>query len=112
MRIEAALFAIALAAASLAAPPARANGRFPASNAVVVTPEDPDFLLARVTFGVLVSRDRGRTWGWVCEKAVGFVSTEDPTYLTRGDGSIAAGTFLGIRLSSYHACSRSRGASL
>jgi hypothetical protein len=110
MRTKAAVSAMAVSVTLAAAPPALANGRFPASNAVVVTPEDPDFVLARVTFGLLVSRDRGRTWGWVCERAVGFVSTEDPTYLTRGDGSIAAGTFLGVRLSKDHACSWTRAA--
>jgi len=98
--------ALALAVALTLSPtPALANGRFPASSAVVLVPDDPDFVLARVSFGLLVSRDRGKTWGWVCERSVGFSSSEDPTYVARADGSIAAGTFTGVRLSNDHGCS-------
>lgn len=52
---------------------AHANGRFPASSAVVLVPDAPDFVIARVTFGLLVSRARGHSWGWVCERSVGFI---------------------------------------
>ena len=84
---------------------APANGRFPASSAVVLAPADPNLVLASATFGLLVSRDAGRTWAWVCEKSVGFVGVEDPAYVIGGDGSIAAGTFQGVHISRDLGCS-------
>jgi hypothetical protein len=48
---------------------ARANGRFPTSQFVVVGPGPAsDFIALRTTFGVLVSEDSGRTWNWHCEE--------------------------------------------
>ena len=38
--------------------PARANGRFPESNQLVFSAQEPDLVLLRVTFGLLVSHDR------------------------------------------------------
>ena len=84
---------------------ARANGRFPASNAVMIGPEHPDFVIARVTFGLLVSRDAGHTWAWICESAIGFNGVEDPAYAVTNDGTILAGTFNGIRYSTDGGCS-------
>ena len=74
------------AASSLVAPDAHANGRFPASNAVFFSPKDPDTQFVRVTFGLLGTRDAGKHWGWVCERAIGFSGLEDPTY----DGVLAS----------------------
>jgi hypothetical protein len=85
--------------------PARANGRFPASNAVVLAPNDPALVVLRSTFGLVVSRDAGATWGYVCERAVGFGGTEDPTYLVTPKGTFVGGTFEGTSVSRDGGCS-------
>ncbi len=82
----------ALAVATLSAPTvARANGRFPAADMLVVDPRDPMHLALRATYGVLVSNDGGTTWGWVCERAVGYASSEDPALAISSNGVLLAG---------------------
>jgi hypothetical protein len=83
---------------------ARANGRFPASNAVLFSPADDATVVVRVTFGLLVSKDRGRSWGWVCERAIGFSGPEDPTYVITKSGAIVVGLFDGLRVSRDGGC--------
>ena len=83
---------------------ARANGRFPASNAVLFSPADDATVVVRVTFGLLVSKDRGASWGWVCERAIGFSGPEDPTYVITKSGAIVVGLFDGIRVSRDGGC--------
>jgi hypothetical protein len=87
---------------------ARANGRFPASNAVVRAPRDPSFLALRVTFGLLVSRDAGASFGFVCERAIGFSGTEDPAYVVTPSGAIVVGLFDGVRVSRDGGCTWER----
>lgn len=71
----------ALAASFLRlSPDARANGRFPEANHVFVSATDPQRVLLRVTFGLLVSIDGGKRWGWVCEQALGVRGIEDPMF--------------------------------
>lgn len=99
--------ALAAVCAALVATPltARANGRFPESNQIVFSSADPDLVLLRVTFGLLVSRDRGQSWSWVCEGAIGFSGVEDPMYAVTPGGSLLATTFLGLSVSPDRACS-------
>jgi hypothetical protein len=103
-----ALVLTSLAAAALAqgatATEARANGRFPASNGVIFAPGDDDTILVRVTFGLLVTHDRGRSWRWICERAIGFSGPEDPSYVITKSGAIVAGLFEGIRVSRDGGC--------
>lgn len=56
---------------------ARGNGRYPAAQALVAAP-DGQTLVLRATFGLLVSRDAGASWSWLCEEAVGFAGVWDP----------------------------------
>jgi hypothetical protein len=99
---------IAAAAASLAclvaSPHAHANGRFPASSALVARPGAPDELLLRTTFGVLSSRDGGTTWHWVCEAAIGYGGVQDPTLGFLADGTVLAGLFEGLSVSRDGGC--------
>lgn len=106
MRIASVLaFAPALALASLAfAPDAHANGRFPESNGLVFAPSEPDLVMLRATFGLIVSRDRGKTWDWVCERSVGLAGVEDPMYAVTPDGTMISSTFQGLALSRDKAC--------
>jgi hypothetical protein len=62
---------LVLAALLLAAPAARANGRFPSAQQVVFgAGAQRDRVTFRVTFGLLVSDDGARTFRWLCEEAM------------------------------------------
>jgi len=83
---------------------ARANGRYPATNQFVFSPIDPDQLVLRVTFGLLVSRDHGKTWRWVCERALGIVGDEDPMYTITPTGALVSTTIRGVEVSRDEMC--------
>jgi hypothetical protein len=83
---------------------ARANGRFPATNALFFAPTDPSVVLLRTTFGEIVSHDRGATWDWVCERSIGLVGVEDPMYAITADGTLLASSFQGLAISADRAC--------
>ena len=101
-RLVALLFVLAIVL--LAPAPASANGRFPASNAVIFDPHDSKTIYVRATFGLLVTRDGGSSWHWICEKAIGFSGMEDPTYVVTPKGAIAGGTFSGLAVSRDGGC--------
>jgi hypothetical protein len=95
------LAALAAAAAlTVSAPQAKANGRFPAANQLVVAPTQPSRLVLRTTFGLLVSEDGGKNFDWICEKSVGYGinggSIEDPAIAITGSGAVIAGLFVGL----------------
>lgn len=96
---------LVFAASSLAATSAEANGRFPAAVSVVESPDDPDTILVGATFGLLLSRNGGVTWHWVCEPALGYSSQWDPIYAVEaGSGTFAATTYRGMRVSDDGGC--------
>ncbi len=84
------LAAAALTLALLYTPPAaRANGRFPKAQSIVLPAGgDGSVIFLRSTFGVLLSRDAGVTWTWMCEAALGFSSTWDPAIAAARDGRL------------------------
>lgn len=82
-----------------------ANGRFPATTNVRVTPGNDQLLLVPTTFGLLISKDGGETFGWVCEAAIGYSGTYDPDYEVAANGDIYATTFKGLRVSRDQGCS-------
>ena len=79
---------------------ARANGRYPLANQLVVDPGDPGHLVARTTFGILESHDSGATSGWICETLIGSLgSTEDPAIaVTAGGTTVAASSSGSVRV--------------
>lgn len=88
-----ALTVAAVAAAAMGAPGAAgANGRSPNSTAVHFVPEDERTILMPVTFGLMVSRDDGESFSWVCEAAMGYSGTFDPEYAVFPDGTIFLST--------------------
>lgn len=93
-------------AATLAAlaGPAHANGRFPATNSIVVAPRDPSFLVLRATYGVLVSTDAGKNWDWVCEQSLGFSGIEDPPIALTERPAIVGALFAGVTVSHDRGC--------
>jgi hypothetical protein len=62
--------AAALAALVIAAPAAaRANGAFPAAEAVLVPADRPQEIMLVTNFGVVLSEDGAQSWSWSCEQA-------------------------------------------
>ena len=98
------LAALTAGAVLLGAAPALANGRFPAAGQVIVDPADGDHLVVRATFGLLRSRDRGASVGFICEGAVGYAGQEDPMMALGGDGALLAGLYAGLAISRDDGC--------
>lgn len=90
--------------ALLASAGASANGRFPLAQQLVESPSDPSALVLRATFGLVISRDAGKTWSWVCEQSVGYSGIEDPAIGVTQNGAIIAGIFDGLRRSDNGGC--------
>jgi hypothetical protein len=95
---------LALAATLLAARPAAANGRFPASTTVRVQPGQTDRLLLGTTFGVLLSQDGGQSFYWICEDAIGYGGNYDPDYAITPGGAIFATSYDGLRVTRDGGC--------
>ena len=99
------LFLAGVAVATvLAAKPAAANGRFPESNAIFFSSTDDQIIVARTTFGFLVSHDRGATFDWVCEQALPLQNAEDPMVALTPAGKVIATTFSGVSVSQNGGC--------
>ncbi|MDF2691844.1 MAG: BNR/Asp-box repeat domain protein [Labilithrix sp.] len=98
--ISAAVLAATIGSTSLA----HANGRFPESNQISFAAHDPDLVILRVTFGLLISHDRGRTFQWVCEQSIGFSGVEDPMYTVTPSNAIVGTTFQGLTMTHDNAC--------
>jgi hypothetical protein len=96
--------ALVLASLSLARP-ATANGRYPIAGQIALSPTNHDLLALRTTFGLLVSRDGGQAWDWICEPAVGYSDvTQDPTLGLTANAAIV-GMFEGLAVSQDQGCS-------
>ena len=89
-----------------AAPGALANGRFPASNQILFSPANPSWMIVRSTFGIIITKDAGASWSWLCEDILGLppTSNEDPYLgLTQND-TLIAGLSLGLEVSTNTGC--------
>lgn len=95
----------AIAALGLATPEARANGRFPIADQLVVDPNDPSHIVLRTTYGVLETSNAGQSWSWICELGVGYGGTQDPAIGILGDGTVLAGVFEGLAVTHDRGCS-------
>ena len=83
---------------------AHANGRYPKADQLQIAPDDPEFLAVRTTFGLLVSRDSGRNWDWICERAVGYSGVQDPTLGLMANGTLIASLSEGIARTADRGC--------
>ena len=105
-RARAALLLASLAVSLAWAAPASANGRYPSATELVIRARATNELLVRSTFGVLLSRDSGSSWTWLCESAVGYgTMNEDPSYGFLGARGVITATFEGLAVSPDDACS-------
>ncbi len=92
-------------ALGLVASPVLANGRFPRAQQLIEDPNDPNHLILRSTYGVLVTKNGGESWHWICERAVGYGGVEDPSLGLTATGRILAGVFDGLSSSPDQGCS-------
>jgi len=99
--------ALALAAAvlSLACPAvAVANGRFPQAQQLVVDPTNPAHITVQTTYGFIDTPNGGKDWRWICEDAAGYGGVLDPPLTILGDGTLIAGVFNGLSVSTNQGC--------
>ncbi|MBK8252614.1 MAG: hypothetical protein IPK82_08090 [Polyangiaceae bacterium] len=87
-----------------ASAPAAANGRYPAAGLIVLDPSDPKHIVVRATYGLITTADGGDTWKWVCEQSVGFSDNEDPMVAITQNGTLLAGVFNGLSVSTDRGC--------
>jgi hypothetical protein len=103
MKLRACLL-LAAAVVAGAAQPARANGRYPLSNQLVVGPKDASHIAVRATFGLVLSADKGKSWHWVCEAAAQFVNGEDPPIEVTADNSVIVASSAAFTTSADFGC--------
>lgn len=53
---------------------ARANGAFPDSLRIFAPADRPAEIILATNFGLIMSKDDGATWDWVCEHGDGFLA--------------------------------------
>lgn len=69
----------------------------------MVDPGNPDHIVVRATFGLLVSQNRGEDWGYVCEQAVPYADY-DPAIAVTPSGTTIVGLRDGLAFSSAGGC--------
>lgn len=72
---------------------------------MIFVPNEPDEVIARVTFGLMVSRDRGKSWRSICESAIGVGGIQDPMYGVTTNGTLIGALAEGVVVSSEQNCS-------
>lgn len=82
----------------IAEPPARANGRLPATSTITFRHGHEADIAVGLTFGLILSHDGGKTWTWMCEAAVGYGGMYDPFYAYSPSGALFATTFTGLKV--------------
>ena len=76
---------------------AAANGRFPAAQYVLVGPgAASDVIVLRATFGLVVSRDGGATFHWLCEEALQYRGVWDAPLALSAEGAVHVGLTDGV----------------
>lgn len=75
---------------------ALANGRYPAASQLLVDPTDGEHIVVSATFGLLESRDGGRSFGWLCEAAIGTSGQQDLMLAIAGNGATVVAMFNGM----------------
>jgi hypothetical protein len=96
-----------MAACWAVASSARANGRFPRAERLIEDPRDPDHLTLAATYGLVVTRDRGVRWYYICEASFagidGYVG--DPLFDFAADGTMLVDVQSSLNVSADEGCS-------
>ncbi len=79
------------------APDVLANGRPPRTATITFRPGNESEILAGTSFGLLVSKDAGASWRWMCEDALPYGGMYDPDYAVLTSGTFFATTFEGLK---------------
>ena len=88
---------------------AHAHGRPPRIGQLAFHPTDPDTIVARATWGMVISVDHGVSWRWICAATMGFDPTrENPPILVMPDGAVLVGGFNGLSRSAPDRCAWDR----
>src|SRR5690349_6135139 len=79
---------------------ASANGRTPATSSITFRQGHESDIVAGLTFGLVISRDGGQTWAWMCEDAIGYKSAYayDPRFAFTPSGALFATTLTGLKV--------------
>jgi photosystem II stability/assembly factor-like uncharacterized protein len=93
-----ALLICALLAPLVMSGDASANGRSPGTSTINFRRGMEQEIVAGMSFGLLISRDNGATWYWMCEEAIGYGGTYDPDYAFTSTGALFATTFNGMQV--------------
>ncbi|HTJ41795.1 MAG TPA: hypothetical protein VL463_06845 [Kofleriaceae bacterium] len=90
----------------LAAAPAYANVRFPTTQTISFRKGTTSDLVLGSTPGLLLSKDDGKHFYWVCDNAIFGDNSDlyDPDYKIAADGTIYANTPAGVRISRDGGC--------
>ncbi len=75
---------------------ARANGRYPSATLIAFDPGDPSHFVLSATFGLVESRDGGKTFRWACESALGAMGAQDLVVAITASGATVTAKFDGI----------------
>ena len=76
---------------------AEANGRPPGTSTITFQPGRESTVYAGMSFGLLISKDNGATWSWMCEDALPYGGMYDPDYALLDSGTVFATTFDGLK---------------
>lgn len=86
------------------ASPLWANGRYPSAGLIAAHPGDAKTLAVRTTYGLVITRDDGAHWQWLCEDAVNLAGQLDPFVVFGGSGHLVVTSAVGLRTGSLDAC--------
>lgn len=82
-----------------------ANGRFPRAQRLLEDPRDSNHLVLSATYGLLVTKDRGESWHYVCEAAYGEPDlTSDALTAFTPEGTLLAGIYSGVSRAAANVC--------
>jgi len=92
----------------LAAPPAAADGAFPASDAVLLPADRPQQIVLSTNFGLIISDDGGATWQWTCERAETAMASAYTLGAPSADRLYSRSPDVGLAVSDDASCSWQR----
>lgn len=82
---------------------ALAHGRLAESYEVLWHPTDSQTIAVNTSIGLVITRDGGETWRWVCREAMSVSLTRDPPFLIGNERYVGA-TFDGLVLGELDGC--------
>lgn len=84
---------------------ASAHGRPPFIGELHFHPSDPNVIVARGTWGFVISEDGGESWQWLCAATASVDPVrEDPAFAIMPDGALLVGSFAGLTRSTPERC--------